>query len=104
MHIINQSCSDRCIDDAIACEYELSDPADHHLLEILQELGEVTTRNLGTLILFSCEKDGMKFKGMTGDALILGSVPKSSLVSADIFLKEITSLYTHRRSYQTERV
>ncbi|NLL10062.1 MAG: hypothetical protein GX268_04050 [Methanomicrobiales archaeon] len=57
MHIINQSCSDRCIDDAIACEYELSDPADHHLLEILQELGEVTTRNLGTLILFSCEKE-----------------------------------------------
>jgi len=97
MHIINRTISDRCIDGAVACEYTLSVPVDDQFLEILQALGTVTIRKLGSLVLFTCEKDQMRLKGMTGDTLIMSTVPKPDLNSADMFIEDVVQLYMHRK-------
>lgn len=98
MHIINRTISDRCIDGAVACEYTLSDPVDDQFLEILQGLGAVTIRKLGSLVLFTCVQDQMRLKGMTGDTLILSTVPKPDLKSADRLIEDVVRLYMHRKS------
>lgn len=95
MNILNRSRSDRCIDGSVACEYELSKPVDDLFLRILKESGTVKIKKIGSLIMFTCEKDQMKFKGMTGDSLILGSVQKKDLDSADIFMEDVIRLFKH---------
>lgn len=98
MHIINRTISDRCIDGAVSCEYSFSEPVDDSFLEVLQVFGTVTKRNLGSLVLFTCVKEQMKLKGMTGDTLILGTVLKADLESADRFIEDVVRLYMHRKA------
>jgi hypothetical protein len=70
MKISKSRISSKCTDGAIVKECTLDLPINEALLNLLQERGSVTRKQLGGNVLFTFTCDLFSLKGMVGDTIL----------------------------------
>lgn len=94
--------SSRCTDGAVIIECALSEPVDDDFISILTDFGELHSRKLGVIQMFTLHVgEWMGMKGLTGDSLLYITHQKEDRERAEILIEEILTRYLSIRKTDT---
>lgn len=86
MKIVKSRVSSKCTDGAIVKECTLDIPVSDIFLQSIQSKGEVSTKHLGSNVLFTFSCDLFSMKGMVGDTIVYISHRKEDTDAVQSFL------------------
>ena len=94
MQILSIHTSSRCTDGAVVLEYALSEPVDDDFISILKDFGELHSRQLGAIQMFTLQADEwLCLKGLSGDSLLYVTHQKRDRERAENLIEEILTRY-----------
>lgn len=89
MRISHVTLSSRCKDGSLVKEYVLTTPLTSDDLTHFRDIGEVTEKNIGGTILFTCTAAIVTLKGMIDDTVIYITHKKEDTTSVDTLMYEL---------------
>jgi len=94
MQILSIHTSSRCTDGAVVLEYALSEPVDGEFISILNDFGELHSRKLGAIQMFTFHADEwLCMKGLSGDSLLYVTHQKRDRERAENLIEKILTRY-----------
>lgn len=103
MNILSIQTSSRCTDGAVVLECALSEPVDDDFISILTDFGELHSRKLGAIQMFTLQADEwLCMKGLSGDSLLYVTLQKRDRERAESLIEEIVTRYLSIRKTDTD--